>query len=131
MHVRPLRGAVALGLLAITLQPTTASAAAVCVETNNVWFSPRLTTAGQSGWFNLSYSKQCVRQNGTIYSAAQSGLSFPYVGSCVSATIGSGSLPNLIGGVLNLDPNKVMLLVPDSLNPCSFGSGSGYAIKID
>jgi hypothetical protein len=120
----------AVALVAGLAVPGSAHATAVCFETNRIRFTPTLTLTATVGTMGIDYQKQCVRTNGTVYSAGATGLSFPYIGNCITAAVGGGTT-NLVGGVLNLDLNKVMVMVADSLNPCAFSTGSGYALKID
>jgi hypothetical protein len=113
----------------IPILPMRPAEAAVCVETNRVTFVPRLTLSSFGGSAGFAYLKQCFAGGTLVYSAAATGLSFPYTGNCELATIGDGSL--LIGGTQLVAANKVMTFVPDSLNPCNFSTGVGYGTKID
>lgn len=122
---------VALAVLSSLALPGTASASAVCLETNELEFAPPLglNDAPPGAVLKINYVKTCVHDNGQIQSYSADGLQFAYTGNCSLAFVGSGTV--IYGGSLAISLNKTGRLFPDSGNPCSFGTGTFQGLKID
>ena len=123
----------------IGLGAVPAEATAVCVETNRVRFSPPLTRTSRSGIVEFDFIKQCVDGSGAVYSAAGDGLTFGYTGTCLAAVVAQARPTFIVGGTVWLDPEGTLnatdakngVLVPDSLDPCNFATGTFQGVKID
>lgn len=144
-------GLVAIAMAATMTTPADAAYARVCVAVGTVTFSPPLTTTLQTGTMTFTYDETdtapCVVVDATPPGV---GLTNPngsttlsYSGSCLLATVSSGTTTNgitgvLVGGVasatLQIDTGgepllgaRAWVLVPTNQlgNPCNFAEGIG------
>ena len=117
-----------------------AHATRVCAAPGRVDFDLPLTTLQRSGTMTWTYNETCL----AVETGGSSGLQFNsgtiiynYDGSCLTANITGpgGSTGTLVGGLLMLrtDPDSVRLwaLIPDSLNPCNFDTGTAVNAGVD
>lgn len=138
MHLA-LKGGIALALLAsagTTAAPSYASTVVNCISVGTATFSPRLTSAFQTGEITLdSYTCAVVNSEGSSGTATGTySFGYAYSGNCVTATVGNSDTTGLlVGGVaatlVSTPPSGAvgalaMSFTPiDSLgNPCDMGT---------
>jgi len=135
MHLA-LKGGVALAMLSLGMTSSHASTVVDCVSVGTATFSPRLTSAFQTGQITQHYNYTCAIVNSNGSSGTSSGtytFVYDYSGSCVTATISnSGSTGVLVGGLAATVTSTTtsgagiaaMSFTPlDSLgNPCDMGT---------
>jgi hypothetical protein len=112
--------------------PTSADATAVCVENNQLTFSPPLTTANRAGTVRIDYQAVCPDLPGLTPRNYASSITVPYFGSCLVAFIAEGGQSVVVGGTVYAfyrgSDAKAVLLQPD--RPCDTTTAHGTGVRV-
>ena len=132
MRIRLLVAAAATAATALTAPP--ASASSVCLENNQLTFSPPLTLSNQAGNVTIGYQGTCADLPGLTPSHYSGTVTVPYFGNCLAAIIAEGGQSVVIGGTLYLfvqtNRVKVEILVPNATCPIASAHGTGVRVTV-
>ena len=121
---------------AATAAPAPAHAARLCLENNQLTFTPALNLNNQAGTVTLAVQGTCADVPGVLTPShyANNTLTFPYFGSCALAFIAEGSGSQIVGGTLYFfvigTTAKVEVLVPNNVCPISSARGTGVLVSV-
>lgn len=128
-----LRAAAALAVAAGLTLPGPAHPAEVCLENNQLTFTPPLTTDNRIGTVRLDYQVTCADTPASEALHYSGSVTYGYFGSCALAILTEPGVSVLVGGtgyVQATPVNAKVLVTRSTVDPCPITTVRGTGVRV-